>query len=460
MFDAQIYLERRKRLSGLVGSGLLLLLGNEESPMNYRDNAYPFRQDSSLLYFFGIDLPGCAALIDLDEGRTVVFADDLTLDDIVWTGPQPTVAELALGAGVADTAPRAALKDRLDRAGGRMVHYLPPYRPEHQLTLFACLGILPGEQERRASVPFIRAVVELRAVKGAEEIAELEKAVNLSVDMHLAALGMVRPQVSEAEIAARVAAVALKAGGSLAYPTIATVHGEILHNHGHPNLLQSGQLFLLDAGAETPSHYAGDLTSTCPVDPDFTGRQRELYDLVLKVHLAALQRLRPGVRFREIHLAACLDLAEGLNDLGLMKGDPADAVERGAHALFFPCGLGHMLGLDVHDMENLGEVRVGYEGEAKSTQFGLKSLRLARPLRAGFVLTVEPGIYFIPELIQRWRAEGRFKDCIDYAKVESCTGSGGIRLEENVLVTPGGHRVLGKTRPRSRDEIAAVRGNG
>jgi len=450
MFSSQTYLERRRLLSARLGSGLLLFLGNDDSPMNYADNAYPFRQDSSFLYYFGVDRPGCAALMDLDEDRAVLFADDPSLDDIVWTGPQPVAAELAARAGVAESAPAGALAEHLARSAGRTVHALPPYRPEHRLRL-AQLGAGP------ASVPFLRAVVEMRAIKSGEEIQELERAVDLSVAMHLAAMAMVRPGVKESAIAAKVTETALAAGAALAYPVIATVHGETLHNHAYGNTLRSGQMLLLDAGAETALHYAGDLTSTTPVDPAFTPRQRDIYELVLAAHLGALERIRPGVPFRDIHLAACRTLAEGLKDLGLMKGSTADAVEQGAHALFFPCGLGHMLGLDVHDMENLGETWVGYEGQAKSTQFGLKSLRLARPLLPGFVLTVEPGIYFIPELAHRWQGEGRFADFIDYAKVEQYLDFSGIRIEENVLVTPGGCRVLGAPRPRTPAELSAAR---
>jgi len=457
MFPARIYVERRNRLKAQFPSGILLFLGNDDSSMNYADNTYPFRQDSSFLYFFGVDLPGCAALVDLDEDRTLLFANDLTLDDIVWTGRQPTVADLAAAGGVQETAPAAALEARLGQCRGRRIHYLPPYRPEHQLKLFRLLGIHPGQQAAQASEALVRAVVALRALKAPEEVAEHERAVDVSVDMHLAAMRMARPGVREADIAAQVTAIALASGGGLAYPVIATVHGETLHNHSYGNVLESGQVFLLDAGAESAGHYAGDLTSTCPVAPAFTPRQRDLYEVVLRTHLAALEQLKPGVPFRDIHLSACRTLAEGLKDLGLMKGDLAEAVALGAHAMFLPCGLGHMMGMDVHDMENLGEVWVGYEGSPKSTQFGLKSLRLARPLEAGFVLTVEPGVYFIPELIQRWRAEGRFLDFIDYDRLESYRGENGFRLEENVLITPGGHRVLGKPRPRTVDEIAAAR---
>jgi Xaa-Pro aminopeptidase len=454
MFTPERYSERRLRLQRQLGGGLLLFLGNDESPMNYADNSYPFRQDSSFLYYFGIDQPGYAALLDADTGETTVFADDLSLDDIVWTGLQPTVQEYAERAGLRATAPAGRLGAQLRSAvaAGRAIHFLPPYRPEHRLKLDALLG--PGAE---ASIPLIRAVAEMRIRKEPEEIAEIERAVNVSVAMHLAALGMVRPGLREAEIAARVTKVALAAGGGLSFPVIATVRGGVLHNHHYGNRLEAGQLFLLDAGAETASHYAGDLSSTCPVDRAFSPRQHELYSLVLRAHLAAVAALEPGRAFRDIHLLACRTLASGLKDLGLMKGDVDEAVARGAHALFFPCGLGHLMGLDVHDMENLGEVWVGYEGQPKSTQFGLKSLRLARELQPGYVLTVEPGLYFMPELQAQWRAERRFLDYLDYDAIAAFGNFGGLRIEENFLVTGTGARLLGQPKPRTGAELDAVR---
>ncbi|MBI4915073.1 MAG: aminopeptidase P family protein [Acidobacteria bacterium] len=459
MFPVETYVERRARLRAQLSSGVLLFLGNDESPMNYAANTFHFRQDSTFLYYFGIDQPGYAAIIDVDEGRTTVFADDLTLDDIVWTGVLPTVAELAARGGVTDTRTAAALDARVQDAvaRGRRVHVLPPYRPENKLKLFRLLGAHPERQHEAASLELVRAVVEMRAVKGPDEVAEIERAVDTTIAMHLAAVRMVRPGMVEAEVAARVTEIALAAGGQLSFPVIATIHGETLHNHDHSHTLGSGDLFLLDAGAETAMHYAGDLTSTFPVDATFTPRQREVYEVVLAAHLAAVGACRPGVRFRDVHRVSCRTLAAGLKDLGLMKGDLDDAVEQGAHAMFFQCGTGHMLGLDVHDMEDLGEVWVGYQGEPKSTQFGLKSLRLARELRPGFVFTVEPGLYFIPELARRWKAEGKFTDFIDYGTLESYLGFGGVRIEENVLITEQGCRILGAWRPRTIAEVETVR---
>ena len=459
MFPASTYMDRRNRLKAQFEAGVLLFLGNEESPMNYADNPFPFRQDSSFLYYFGVDQPGFAAIIDFDADRTVLFGDDITLDDIVWTGVLPSVAELAARAAVEETAPLTALDAFLKKAmaQGRVMRFLPPYRTENKIKLLQYLNIPIQEQPCKASVDFSRAVVEMRVIKSIEEIAEIEKAVDATIDMHLAAMRLARPGLKEAEIAARVTEVALAAGGALAFPVIATVHGETLHNHYHGNTLQSGNLFLLDAGAETALHYAGDLTSTFPVDRSFSARQKEIYQVVLDAHLAALQALRPGVAFREVHWLACRRLAEGLKNLGLMKGDLDEAVTQGAHAMFFQCGLGHMLGLDVHDMEDLGEIWVGYEGQPKSTLFGIKSLRLARPLQPGFVFTVEPGIYFIPELISRWKADRKFEGFICYDRLETYRDFGGIRIEENVVMTSAGGRILGKKRPRTINEVETLR---
>jgi len=459
MFAADTYTTRRARLSASMPSGLLLFLGNDDSPMNYTDNTYPFRQDSTWLYYFGVAQPGLAAVIDLDAGRTVIFGDDLSLDAIVWTGPQPSVAELAARAGVTETAAASALAATIGaaRADGRAIHYLPPYRGEHRLRIAALLGLSPEQTDAQASLDLVRAVVAMRVYKSDEEVAEIERAVDTTVEMHLAGMAMARPGLRESDIAAKVTEIALAAGGGLSFPVIATIHGETLHNHFHGHTLKPGDIFLLDAGAETAMGYAGDLTSTFPVDHTFTSRQRDVYQIVLDAHLAAVAAVKPGRPMREIHLLACRTLAEGLKGLGLMKGDLDEAVAQGAHAMFFQCGLGHMMGMDVHDMENLGEVWVGYEGRPKSTQFGLKSLRLARPLEPGFVITIEPGLYFIPELIRRWKAEGKFRDFIDYERLGTFADFGGARIEEDLLVTADGHRILGKRRPRTVSEVENAR---
>lgn len=459
MFSDQTYINRRKRLKEQVRSGVLLFLGNDESPMNYPDNPLHYRQDSSFLYYFGLDHAGLAAIIDIDEDREIVFGNELTVEDIVWMGTLPTLQDQSLRIGIEETAPLSALGEYIRKAREmyRKIHFLPPYRAEHTLKLYTLMGYHPEESTGQASLKFIQAVVNQRNLKTSEEVREIEKAVNTSADMHIAAMKMIRAGMSEAEVAGEVEGIALKAGGQIAFPVIATIHGETLHNHFHGNTLKEGDLFLLDAGAETVMGYAGDLSSTFPVSNNFTEQQKEIYQIALDAHLAAVAALRPGIKFKDIHLTACRTLASGMKELGFMTGDIDEAVAAGAHALFFPCGTGHMMGLDVHDMENLGEQYVGYAGEDKSTQFGLKSLRLARELEPGFVLTIEPGIYFIPELIDQWRAEEKFTQFINYDKVETYKDFGGLRNEEDFLITEEGYRILGKPVPKTIAEVEAIR---
>lgn len=461
MFAATTYIERRKKLREQLTSGMLIFLGNEESPMNYADNTFHFRQDSTFLYFFGLDFAGLAGIVDLDEGEDYIFGNDFTIDDIVWMGAQPTLKEKAVKAGIEKTGSLAEFEESILKAknSGRPVHFLPPYRPENKIKLFNLLGIHPSRAQEVASVELIQAVVNLRSIKSDEEIAELEKAVTISVDMHLTAMRMMKPYITEAQVAAAVQETAGSAGVDISFPIIATIHGEILHNHYHGNELKSGDMFLLDAGAESDLHYAGDLSSTVPVDSAFTSRQKEIYSISLAAHEKAISMLKPGVRNMDIHLAACTTIAQGMKELGFMKGDIGEAVAQGAHAMFFPCGLGHMMGLDVHDMEDLGEVYVGYDGKPKSTQFGLKSLRLGRELQPGFVLTIEPGIYFIPELIDKWRAEGKFTDFLNYDQLEKYKDFGGIRNEEDFLITEDGARLLGKPKPKSIEDVEAAKKN-
>ena len=457
MFSPSTYTERRERLATLMGSGLVLLPGNSESPMNFADNTFPFRQDSTFLYYCGLDQPDLAAVIDLDTGKTTIYGDELTIDQIVWMGDLPGLAARAMEAGVTATLPSSQIKEDL-ASGGRTIHFLPPYRPENQLKLGRWLGVDPYQVANGGSEQLIRAVVAMRSINVAEEIVQIEQAVDLSVDMHTTAMTMARPGMREAEIAAEVERVAAAAGGRTSFPVIATVNGQILHNHFHGNTLRSGDLFLLDAGAESPLHYAGDLSSTFPVDQVFSERQKSIYEIALAAHHAAVVALAPGVPNLDVHLAASWTIARGMKDLGLMKGDLEEAVLAGAHAMFFPCGVGHMMGLDVHDMEDLGEVYVGHAGRAKSTQFGLKSLRLARPLEPGFVLTIEPGIYFIPQLIDLWRSQGRHLEFLDYEELDKWRDFGGIRNEENYLITATGARRLGKPKPMTIAEVEALRG--
>jgi Xaa-Pro aminopeptidase len=459
VFSKDIYRRRREELQGRIEGGLLLFLGNSESPMNFADNCYPFRQDSSFLYYFGLNQPDLAAVIDVDGGRTAIFGDELTIDHIVWMGELPTISERAEMVGVSDTRPRAALAEVVSAAvhAGRPVHFLPPYRADTSLLLHDLLGVAPREAVDRASLDLIRAVVGQRSIKSDEEIAELEKAVDTSVEMHTAAIRMARPGMLESEIAAEVERVAVAAGGRISFPVIATIHGETLHNHFHGNTLSDGDLFLLDAGAETATGYAGDLSSTFPVGPAFSERQRTIYELQLAAYHAAVAMLAPGVPNREVHFAAARVIAGGMKELGLMKGDIDEALAAGAHAMFFPCGVGHMMGLDVHDMENLGEVHVGYGGEARSSQFGLKSLRLARELEPGFVITIEPGIYFVPQLMDLWRSQNHCADFLDFDALDLWRDFGGVRNEENYLITSDGARRLGKAKPLTIEEVEALR---
>ena len=448
----ETYIRRRAQLKKDVGSGLLLFLGNDEVGMNYADNTYRFRQDSTMLYFFGLDFPGIAAIIDIDEDREIVFGNDLTIDDIVWTGSMPSLKERCEPVGITDVRPMSELAKIVN---GKSVRFLPPYRGDHRVWLWELLGVEPAAQAAKASVEFIKAIVRQRNYKDEEEIRLIEESVDLSTEMHLAAYRTVRPGIHESEVAAAVEEVACRHGNALAFPTIATVQGQVLHNHGFIHDLKEGDIFLLDAGAETKNHYAGDLSSSMPVGEKFTDRQAEVYNIHLRSFQAAVDKLQLGTPFRDAHIAAATEIARGMKELGLMKGDPAEAAECGAYALFFPCGLGHMVGLDVHNMENLGEQYVGYaEGQVKSTQFGFKSLRLARPLEKGFVFTVEPGIYFIPELMDKWEAEGQFRDFICYDKLGPWRDFTGLRNELNYVMTDDGARLLGTIKkPMTIEEV-------
>ena len=457
MFLKEIYIQRREKLIKSIGSGLILLLGNDESPMNYADNGYHFRQDSSFLYFFGLNHPSLVGILDCDSGENMVFGNDLTIEDFVWMGPQPTIAKQSLQVGITKTGDISSLVVLLEeaKAKARKIHFLPPYRPENKIKLFEWLGINPNESKARASVELISGVVNQRNYKSAAEVSEIQNACNVSVDMHTLSMRMAKPGVSEARIAAAVHEVALASGGQIAFPVIATINGQTLHNHYHGNILKEGDLFLLDAGAETAMGYAGDLSSTTPVNGKFTAKQKDIYTICLDSHNTAISLLKPGIPFKEVYFESAKAIIRGLKDIGLMKGNIDDALVHGAHALFFPCGLGHMMGLDVHDMEDLGEVYVGYGGEPKSTQFGLKSLRLGRKLEPGFVLTIEPGIYFIPELIDQWKADNHNSDYINYDKVEEYRTFGGLRNEEDFLITETGCELLGKPKPKSIADVEA-----
>ena len=458
MFEKQTYVNRRKILKEKVASGLILLMGNDYTPMNYQDNTFRFRQDSNFLYYLGIDVPHLAAIIDVDEDKTILFGDDLSVDYIVWMGVQPTMRELADKSGVKESQPYndIAIYLKNAQAKGQEIHFLPPYRTENKLLLEAWLDIRVKDLQQHISKKTIQAVVAQRSIKSAEEIVEMEKAVAITKEMHLAVMRAARAGRKEHDLAGIAHGIAVGCGGDLSYPIILTVNGQTLHNHYHGNTLQNGQMILGDFGAENVMHYAGDITRSFPVNKKFTTKQKEIYQIVLDAEVAGIQSLKAGVTYKTIHLQAAKNMADGLKSLGLMKGNMDEAVAAGAHALFFPHGLGHMIGLDVHDMEDLGEDLVGWNGETRSTQFGLRSLRLGRALEEGFVVTVEPGIYFIPELIDQWQGENKFTDFINYDKVNTYRDFGGIRIEDNCLITKNGHKILGPPIPKTIEEIEKI----
>ena len=460
MFSKDIYVQRRKALCAQLKSGLLLFLGNKEAPCNYFDNTYRFRQDSSFLYFFGLDEPDLAVIIDLESGVETLFGDDIGIDAIVWMGPQPPMREKADQIGVANVRPMADLEVVVKQATalGRTVHYLPPYRYANKITLMDLLGIHPHEQKIKASEAFIRAVIALRAVKQPEEVIELDKAANVGYAMHYGVMQRAKLGMLEQELVGVMEGIAVSHGYMPSFPIILSQNGETLHNHSHHQILTDGRLLLIDAGAEINSHYASDFTRTVPCSGTFTPQQKAFYTLVLEATNHAISLCKPGVPFKQVYFAAARIIVEGLKGMGIMKGNTDDALNNGAHAMFFPSGLGHNLGLDVHDMEDLGENWVGYdETVTRSTQFGLKSLRMAKALKAGNVMTVEPGIYFIPALIDKWRAEGVNSDFFNFDQIDKFRTFGGIRIEENILITPDGYRMLGDKRlPVTVQEIEEI----
>ncbi len=461
MFDKSIYNARRAALKSSISSGLILLMGNEDSPMNFKDNVYHFRQDSTFLYYFGINDANLMGVMDVDANQDFVVGDELSMDAIVWMGRQTTLKEKASLCGISTVLPNKDIASYLDKAiqSNRTIHFLPPYRGENKIKLSGLLHKSIAEIEAGASLTLIKAVVKQRSHKAPEEVAEIDKAVTRSAEMHKMVMQLAKPGMNERAIAAAIQEFALSSGGNLAYPAILTINGHILHNHYYGNTLKSGQMLLNDSGVETEMGYAGDLTRTFPVDKQFTNQQREMYQIILNAHNHAISMLSPANRYLDVHFESCKMLATGLKEVGLMKGNVEDAVKAGAHALFFQCGTGHMMGLDVHDMEDLGEQYVGYTDTLKKNTdtFGLKSLRLGRQLEPGFVLTVEPGLYFIPELIDMWEAEGKFKEYINYDQVQKFRDFSGIRIEDNFLITENGYQLLGNPLEIKIDEVEAIR---
>ncbi len=458
MFSKETYRNRRDELKKRVESGIILLPGNNDSSMNYKDNAYHFRQDSSFLYYFGLDEPGLTGIIDIDNNEEIIFGDDVAIEDIIWTGPLPKLADKAEKVDVAVTKPVSELKNSIRGyiKGGRQILYLPQYRAETILKIEELAGINNSNINDFSSDKLTKAVIAQRSIKTDEEVEEIEKALDISYQMYAAAMSLIKPGIFEHQICGKVHGIVLANNSHLSFPFIFSVHGETLHNHSHNNLMEEGDLLLMDSGAESSLHYASDITRTMPVGGKFTSKQKDIYNIVLKAQLDAIEMMGPGVLNKSCHLRAAKTIAENLGQLGLMKGNPDDAVEAGAHALFLPHGLGHMMGLDVHDMENLNENLVGYDKSVqRSKQFGLNALRLGKELQPGFVLTAEPGIYFIPELIDRWKAENKLEEFVNYDEVEKFRGFGGIRIEDDILITGSGHKVLGKPIAKTIEDVEA-----
>ena len=459
MFKKEVYTERRNKLKKELKSGLVLIPGNAEASFNYPANTYHFRQDSNFLYFFGLDHPDLAGVLDIDNNKDYIFGNDVDMDDIIWMGPQPLIKDRAAKAGIENTAPFSHLGEFLNEAikSGRNIHFLPPYRGEHLILLNQLLGLSTDKVKDYVSEELIKAIVKLRSVKDKYEIVEIEKAVDIAYEMHTTAMKMAMPGIVEREIAGTIEGISLAKGGPVSFPIILSINGQTLHNHYHGNTLVKDRMMITDAGAETTMHYASDITRTVPVGGKFNQIQKEIYEIVLAANMKAIEAIKPGIPYKEIHLLACKTITNGLKELGLMKGDINEAVKQGAHTLFMPHGLGHMMGMDVHDMEGLGENYVGYDKNTKrSGKFGTAFLRLGKELQTGFVLTVEPGIYFIPELFAQWKAEKKFTEFINYNKVETYLDFGGIRIEDDVLVTETGHRVLGKPIPKTIAEIEEI----
>ena len=458
LFPKQTYIERRANLRQRVGSGLILLFGNNDSPVNYPSNGYKFRQDSSFLYYFGLQRDGLAGVIDADSGEEWLIGNDIDIEDIVWFGSVDSVADMAEKAGVGKSAPMSRLDSLIHDARdcGREIHFLPPYRHDLMIQLMDLTGIHPRDQRAKASLKLIQAVVSQRIVKTPEEVAEIERACAIGYEMHTTAMRMCRPGVTEQEIAGRISGIASSRGCIVSFPSILSMHGEIMHGYPSPQPLEAGRLMLCDCGAETNENYCSDNTRTTPISGHFDARQGDIYQIVVDAHDRAFEIARPDVKWWDVHFEAARVITDGLKALGLMKGNTDDALEAGAHAMFFPHGLGHAMGMDVHDMEGLGQTYVGFDDEVKPRldQFGTNALRFGRRLKEGYVMTDEPGIYFIPALIDEWRAKGHCKDFLNFDAIERYKDFGGIRIEDDLLITADGCRYLGeKMIPYHIDEL-------
>ena len=448
MFDKDTYIRRRAELKKLVQNGVIIFFGNNESPCNFPNNGYyPFRQDSSFLYYFGAQRDGLVGVIDIDNDTETLIGNDIDIDDIVWYGAVDSVKDMAAQVGVAHSAPMKQLKTICYEALRlkRKIHFLPPYRHDIKLQIFDLLGIHPHQQKESASIELIKAVVKMRSVKEDQEVEELERAAEIGYKMHTTAMKLIKPGVTEKFVGGQVSGIAGSYGAMVSFPTIFSQHGEIMHGNPSMAVLEAGRLALCDAGAETMNNYCSDNTRTMPVSGKFTQRQLEIYSIVEACHDLALELSKPGVKYYDVHMDICRLMTDRLKELGLMKGDTEEAVRAGAHAMFLPHGLGHMMGMDVHDMESLDQRYVGFDDEIQpSTQFGTSALRMGRRLEKGFVVTDEPGIYFIPALIDSWKAIGHCKEFLNFELLETYKDFGGIRIEDDILITDNGCRIIGK----------------
>ena len=451
MFDKATYVGRRAKLKTLVKDGIIILFGNNESPCNFPANGYyPFRQDSSFLYYFGLQRDGLVGVIDIDNDIETLVGNDIDIEDIVWYGSVNSVHDMAESVGVKNTAPMKSLKTICNDAmrQKRRIHFLPPYRHDTMIQIFDLLGIHPVQQKESASMELIKAVVKMRSTKEQQEIEELERAAVIGYKMHTTAMRLTKPGLTEKFVGGQVDGIANSYGAMVSFPTIFTQHGEIMHGNPSMDILESGRLALCDAGAETVNNYCSDNTRTYPVNGKFTDRQLEIYSIVEACHDYVLDVAKPGVKYMDVHLAVCRLMTKSLKEIGLMKGDVDEAVAAGAHAMFLPHGLGHMMGMDVHDMESLDQINVGFDEETRPRldQFGTNCLRMGRRLEEGFVVTDEPGIYFIPALIDDWKASGHCAEFLNFDMLETYKDFGGIRIEDDVLITKDGCRFIGKDR--------------
>lgn len=459
MFDKDVYISRRKRLKELVGNGLVLIVGNSEAPMSYSDNSYNFIQDSTFLYYFGLNSPDLVGVMDVDSDEDYIFGKEFTMDDIIWMGQQRTFKERAKDVGIENFVELEKMKEILkrDKDNERIIHFTNQYRVENSLKISRLLGLSLDEVNEKFSKRLVDGIIEMRSLKRDYEIAELEKATNVTREMHLVAMKNVKVGMKGYELVALLEAVAKKYNATTSFHTICTTNGQILHNHFHGNIFKEGDIVLLDCGARLENGYCGDMTTVFPVSGRFDSRQKDIYSLLIEMFDRAEECTKPGVTNKSVHLEVCKVLVEGLIKRGIMRGSVDEIVDAGAHALFFPHGLGHMIGLDVHDMENFGENNVGYDNVTKrEIQFGLKSLRMGKELKPGYVLTIEPGIYFIPELIKKWEKEGKFKEYINYEEVKKYLDFGGMRYEGDFLITENGNRRLGDKMPKYDYEIEEI----